>query len=160
MTKIKLNLRPAAVQDRADILKLAENMGFEPGPEMEELNNLLSAYFSAELGADHYWLVDDEDGIRSALYYAPEMMTDGVWNLYFISVRSDLQGQGYGGVLLQAVEDDLKDKNQRMLLIETSGLETFKATRAFYHKHQYEQEACIRDYYAYGDDKIIFRKVL
>ncbi len=48
----------------------------------------------------------------------------------------------------------------RMLLVETSGLPDFERTRAFYRKCGYEEEARIRDFYAAGDDKVVFRKVL
>jgi RimJ/RimL family protein N-acetyltransferase len=47
-----------------------------------------------------------------------------------------------------------------MLLVETSGLPDFERTRAFYLKCGYEEEAHIRDFYATGEDKVVFRKVL
>lgn len=45
-----------------------------------------------------------------------------------------------------------------MLLVET--LASFDRTRAFYSKCGYEEEARIRDFYAAGDDKVVFCKVL
>ena len=58
------------------------------------------------------------------------------------------------------VEKILAERGERILLVETSGLESFEQTRAFYHKCGYEQEARIRDFYQAGEDKIIFRKSL
>ena len=58
------------------------------------------------------------------------------------------------------VEDDLKARDQRLLLVETSGLESFDLTRRFYRKNGYDEEARIRDFYRAGEDKIIFRKAL
>lgn len=48
----------------------------------------------------------------------------------------------------------------RMLIVETSGLPSFSGTRAFYVKCGCEEEGRIRDFYAAGEDKIVFRKVL
>jgi hypothetical protein len=47
-----------------------------------------------------------------------------------------------------------------MLLVETSRLPDFDHTRKFYIKCGYEEEARIRDFYATGDDKVVFHKVL
>jgi len=54
----------------------------------------------------------------------------------------------------------LRNKDGRILIVETSGLESFGATRAFYRKNGYDEEARIRDFYNPGEDKIVFRKVL
>ncbi|CAN0589115.1 unnamed protein product [Ectocarpus sp. 12 AP-2014] len=48
----------------------------------------------------------------------------------------------------------------RVLLVETSGNAGFARTRAFYAQAGYEEEARIREFYAAGEDKIIFRKAL
>ena len=68
--------------------------------------------------------------------------------------------QGFGRALTQAVEKTLADEGERLLIVETSGTEDFAQARAFYEKCGYEKEAQIRDFYADGDDKIIFRKKL
>jgi len=52
----------------------------------------------------------------------------------------------------------LKAWGGRMLLVET--LASFHLAQAFYRKYGYEEEARIRDFYAAGDDKVVFRKVL
>ena len=87
-------------------------------------------------------------------------MAYGIWNLLFIAVRPDLQGRGRGSALLRHIEQALRERGARLLLIETSGLGTFERTRAFYRKHGYDEEARIRDYYRPGDDKVVFRKAL
>ena len=46
----------------------------------------------------------------------------------------------------------------RIFLIETSSMPYYELTRRFYIKHGYEQHAAIRDFYAEGDDMVIFRK--
>jgi hypothetical protein len=46
------------------------------------------------------------------------------------------------------------------LLVETSSLAQYDRTRAFYAGRGYEEEARIRDYWAVGDDLVVFRKAL
>lgn len=157
------SIRPARPEDRAALMVLAEATGLFQAPELEEFEAMLSAAFAGDLGEDHLWIVDEDErsgDLRAAAYYAPEIMADAVWNLYFIGVHPDCQGQGRGAALLRHVEEALRAKGQRLLLMETSGLDSFTKTRAFYRKNGYEEEARLRDFYREGEDKVIFRKAL
>ena len=153
-------IRPAETGDIADILNVAQASGLFSSDDLGGLGDMLTASLQGELGDEHQWIVDESGGICGAAYYAPEMMANGTWNLYFIAVSRDVQGQGVGGRLLHYVEQDLKARGARLLIIETSGLPDFEATRQFYIKHGYENEARIRDFYEAGDDKIVFRKAI
>ncbi|WP_425082122.1 GNAT family N-acetyltransferase [Ruegeria arenilitoris] len=77
-----------------------------------------------------------------------------------LAVRPDLQGKRLGAALVKAAEQYLKDKGQRILIVDTSGTDNFALARKFYAQNGYEEEARIRDFWADGDDKIIFRKAL
>lgn len=61
---------------------------------------------------------------------------------------------------MRYVEESLASQGEGILLVETSGQQSFEATRAFYRKCGYDQEATIRDFYQEGEDKIVFRKAL
>lgn len=87
-------------------------------------------------------------------------MTDGTNNLLLIAVHPDHQGRGIGQSLMREVETSLAGDRQRVLLVETSGLPEFARTRAFYNRLGYREEARVRDYYAEGDDMIVFWKAL
>lgn len=153
-------IRPATPEDRSALIALGEATGLFQPHELEVLDAMLSEYFANGQGEGHRWIADDEGGVVAAAYYAPEIMGDGVWNLYFIGVHPDRQGQGRGTALLSHVEQALRAEGARMLLVETSGVEGFALTRSFYARNGYEEEARIRDYYTAGDDKIVFRKLL
>lgn len=93
-------------------------------------------------------------------YAAPERMTAGTWNLYLIAVHPWHQGRGRGTALLRHVERALAMRGTRVLLVETSGLPAFARTRAFYRTNGYVEEARIREFYAAGEDKVVFREAL
>ncbi|BAZ40604.1 N-acetyltransferase GCN5 [Calothrix sp. NIES-4101] len=116
---------------------------------------LLYKYYSSGI-----WLTDDERDLVGVAYFAPERMTEGTWNLYLIAIHPKYQKRGRGTALLAQIEKMLVERGERILLVETSGLESFKYVRDFYHKCGFEEEARIRDFYQVGEDKIVFRKVL
>ena len=152
-------IRPSKPDDITGLVAIANAIGFQPH-ELEQLSAMLTNSFSANNDSDHFWLTDDDNEPVGVAYCEPERMTHQTWNLQLIAIRPDRQGQGRGTTLLRCVEQTLMHRGERMLLVETSGLPGFARTRAFYTKCGYEEEARIRDFYAAGDDKVVFRKVL
>ncbi|HEY9621970.1 MAG TPA: GNAT family N-acetyltransferase [Crinalium sp.] len=160
-------IRLSKPNDIAAILSITEAIGFQLD-ELEVVRKLLTDYFADSSGrdplqnsnAERFWLTNDEDnnGVIGVTYCEPERMTDQTWNLQLIAIHSNYQGQGHGGKLLRQVEEMLKAHGGRMLLVET--LASFDLAQAFYKKYGYEEEARIRDFYAAGDDKVVFRKML
>ncbi len=61
---------------------------------------------------------------------------------------------------MHEAETALAVLGQRVLLVETSGLPEFDRTRDFYRLLGYTEEARIHDYYAAGEDKVVFWKAL
>lgn len=115
------------------------------------------------LGADNpdIWLTCHLDGRVVGFCHAiPETLADGVWNMLAIAVLPKAQGHGCGQALMQYLEANFRAYKQRVLIADTSGTEAFAQTRAFYRKNGYTEEACIRDFWAVGDDKIVFWKKL
>lgn len=123
------------------------------------LDEMILDYFTNEDSND-YWLTIIICKPVAIAYYAPEKMTEGTWNLYLIAVHPDFQKQGLGVSIIRHIEQKLAARGERILLVETSGLESFEGTREFYLKCGYEKEATIREFYQAGEDKIIFRKLL
>lgn len=153
-------IRPITPDDASSVMALAEASGLFQPHELAELGGGLADYFGGDQNRPHFWLADDDGGLVSVAYCAPEVMTDGTWNLLFIAVRPDLQGQGRGAALVRHIEHWLTERGERILLVETSGTDALERTRAFYRKYGFDEEARIRDYYRPGDDKVVFRKAL
>ena len=153
-------IRPVRAEDRASAIEVVRASGLFAPEELAEVEATLDTHLSGTAILE-CWLIDDPgDGATSVAYYAPERMTDGTWNLYLLAVHPDRRGQGRGASLVRHVEEDLRTRGVRLLLIETSGLPEFGRQRAFYTRLGYREEARIHDFYGSGDDKVIYWKSL
>ncbi len=149
-------IKPATPTDVPALKTLIDAVGLFPS---DMLDDMMADYFDNS-ESNNFWLTDNDAGPVGVAYYAPERLTEGTWNLYLIAIHPDRQEQGRGAALLRYVEDQLRQRGERLLLVETSGVPEFEYQRAFYRKCGYTEEARIRDFYQVGDDKVIFRKAL
>jgi ribosomal protein S18 acetylase RimI-like enzyme len=154
-------IRPVAPADAPALLSLTEATGVFKKHEIQALQEVLDEYHASNHGYGHVAVVDERDGrIVGYAYYAPAQMTDRSWYLYWIAVSKSIQAKGVGSGLLKHAEEDIRRKNGRVLFIETSSLPHYDLTRRFYLKTGYEVTGVLRDYYADGDDMVVFRKHL
>jgi len=111
--------------------------------------------------APHHWLVACEGGRPIGFVYCePERMTEGTFNLLAIAVLPERQRGGVGRELVRSLEARLRRARARVLLVETSSLDEYARTRAFYDREGFSREALIRDFYTEGEHKVVFRKRL
>ncbi len=154
-------IRPASREDSGAVVGLAVTAGMFSADETEPLDRMMAEYFGGNIDEGHACVIDEEQGEPIGVaYYQPGPVADRIWDLTMIAVRPDRQGQGRGAALMRHVEGVLRAEGHRMLLVETSGVAAYERTRAFYANLGYEEEARVRDYWAAGDDMVLFRKVL
>lgn len=154
-------IRPTTPADTSTLLKLTADTGVFKPHEIEALDEVLADYHASNHAEGHVCVTSEDNGeILGYAYYAPAAMTDRSWYLYWIAVRKTLQARGVGGTLLRHAEDEIARSGGRVLFIETSSLPHYDLTRRFYLKQGYEQTAALRDFYADGDDMVVFRKRL
>src|SRR5690349_9870506 len=67
--------------------------------------------------------------------------TDRVYDLYWIAMHPAFQGTGGGTQLLTEVERRLRQREARLLVVETSSRTDYSPTRTFYESHGYETAA-------------------
>lgn len=154
-------IRPCTPEDTPRLVEIARSTGMFRAIELEALLEVLDDYHALEAGHAHQacTLRKEEEPV-GLVYYAPAAMTDRTWYLWWIIVAKPLQGKGHGTTLLRSAEDDIRARGGRLLLVETSSLPLYEPTRAFYLAQGYDQPCTIPDYYADGDDLVVFAKRL
>ena len=153
--KNAINIRAMARHDLNAVSSILDDTGLFPS---EMLAKMAEPFFSGE---PHIWLTAyNDDDVLGFAYCEPQRLTDGTYNLLAIAVAPDRQGGGVGRHLVAAVEHAVRGLGGRVLLVETSSLPEYQRTRSFYDQLAYDREAVIREFYAKGEDKIVFWKHL
>jgi ribosomal protein S18 acetylase RimI-like enzyme len=150
-------IRPTDPSDTLSLVDLAQGTGVFRPAELVALREVLDDYHARERASGHRAVTCQRDGRPCGFaYYAPSAMSEGGWYLWWIAVERAGQGRGIGADLLRFVEDDVRAAGGRLMFIETSSQPRYEPTRRFYLRHGYEVAAVIKDFYADGDDQVIF----
>jgi ribosomal protein S18 acetylase RimI-like enzyme len=122
---------------------------------------LIDIYIKDKEQKDYEIFVDeDENEIRGYVCIGPRPLTVGTYDLYWIAVNPKVQSKGIGSGLIKFTEEYLKEKKGRLILIETSGKDSYEKERKFYEKNLYRELVNIKDFYRAGDSLIIYGKYL
>lgn len=126
----------------------------------EYLDEMISDYFNNPETQD-IWFTYIADNKQVAIgYCVPEKLTDGTYNLLAIGVSQDTQRKGIASQMMNYIEQRLKQKDGRILIVETSSDDAQIGARNFYNKIGYTQATVIKDFWKDGEDKIVFWKKL
>jgi len=156
----KVNIRPIASADRARIHEIVVAAGNFNSLEIETAMELVDESLLRGDESGYITIVAELTKVEGYACYGPTPLTDGVFDLYWIAVHPEAQGQGVGRDLIRYVEEGIRSRGGRMLLIETSSRKEYEATISFYKNSKYELAARIKNFYAVGDDKLVFSKEL
>jgi ribosomal protein S18 acetylase RimI-like enzyme len=152
-------IRPTRPDDTPALVALAEGTGVFKPHELVALREVLDDYHAVHHREGHRASTLERDGALAGFaYHAPASMTDRAWYLYWIAVDRRFQSLGLGAELLRHVEADIASRSGRLLLVETSSLPHYEPTRRFYLRRGYDLACTLPDFYADGDDLVIFRK--
>lgn len=112
--------------------------------------------------ASHYqFLVGEVDGqVAGYACWGPVPGTLASVDLYWIVVHPAFQGKKAGSALLSATEEHVRSEGRTRVYVETSTRAQYHPTRAFYAACGYTLAAELPDFYAPGDGKAMFVKVL
>ncbi len=148
--------------DPAAVERLVVATGFFRPSEVAIARELVedSLARGPEASGYHFVLADDARGLAGYVCFGPIAGTESSFDLYWIAVRPDRGGRGLGTALLAAAEARIAAAGGRRVYVETSTTERYAPTRAFYAARGYRLEATLPDFYAPGDGKAFFVKVL
>lgn len=156
--RLRDELRP---EDRQAIREMVVSTGFFNAGEIELADELVRERLSAGPKSGYYFLfLESEERPIGYACYGPIAATDGSFDLYWIAVHRAYQARGLGRVILQECEQRIRRAGGRRIYIETSGRPQYTPTQQFYEHCGYQCEARLKDFYAPGDDKIIYVKTL
>jgi D-alanine-D-alanine ligase len=155
---IRSELRP---EDRGPLEGLLQGTGFFNPEELTVALELVDDRLVNGSGSHYRFLVADEAGAPVGYAcWGPIPGTRASADLYWIAVHSGWQGKGIGKALLAAAEGWIAGERRSRVYIETSTRPQYEPTRAFYLRCGYTLAAELPDYYAPGDGRAIFLKVL
>ena len=159
-----MKIRPAAPADRGRIQQILVATARFTAQEIGWAMELVDLAFAWRPEYETHVLVQTDaqpDGtVQGYVLFGPTPRAEGVWDLYWIAVDPKQQGQGLGQVLLRFVENEVRRRSGRMLLIETSSKRSYAPTVRFYQRAGYREISRIKDFYRIEDDKVVFSKNL
>ena len=150
-------LRPLTSGDRTVIEALSRAIPLFRPEEVEVALEVLDASFKP--GQIDYFTVGAElDGrLVGWICWGPTPCTLGTYDLYWVAVDPSVQGAGLGSLLVAEMEKQLAGQ-ARLIVVETGGRKQYEPTRAFYLARGYRIVAQVPDFYAPGDDQVVFVK--
>jgi GNAT superfamily N-acetyltransferase len=102
---------------------------------------------------------DVEGRLVGWICWGPTPCTLGTYDLYWMAVDPAVQHAGIGTALLAEMERRLAGL-ARLIVVETAGRADYADTRRFYQVRGYRPTARIPDFYAPGDDLVVYTKSL
>jgi GNAT superfamily N-acetyltransferase len=154
-------IRPFNREDKTAVIRILRNTPEFTPAEVDVAEEVIDAYIQAPVRSGYKIFVAEVDSlITGYICYGPTPLTEGTWDIYWMAVARGQQGKGVGKSLLASAEDKMRETNGRLALIETSAKPEYEGTRRFHLSQGYELACRIADFYAPGDDKLVFQKRL
>jgi GNAT superfamily N-acetyltransferase len=146
--------------DSQDIARLLESTGFFHNYEIEVAKELSDLNLEKGEEASGYYFIVAHESEKMLGYccYGLNPCTESSYDLYWVAVHKDQMGHGIGRKLMTMAEQSVLKLGGTIVWVETSGRAIYESTRAFYLAIAYEKVAVMPDFYAPGDDKIVFMK--
>ncbi len=167
-------LERAARADVGEIIGLIERAGVFGRVDVECVQEMLEDYFQQPDRGGYEFLVYRHEGeslgaaepataqkrgcLLGMACYGPTPLTEGTFDLYWLAVAPEARGKGIGRALMAGVETSIRRQGARLLVIETSGTSEYRPARRFYLAIGCQRQATIPDFYAPGDDLVIYTK--
>jgi len=129
--------------------------------EIEIAVELVSEFLQNGAKSGYGFAVAEIDGtVIGYACFGPVPCTVSSYDLYWIAVHPTQQRHGIGRQLVEHVEHRIAEAGGTRIYVDTSGREAYRPTRAFYERRGYTRAAELPDFYADGDAKVIYLKIL
>ena len=146
-------------RDITRVFEIVESTKFFYDHEVEIAVELVTERLAHGESTGYYFVFAEVDGVTAAYScFGPITMSKTSFDLYWIATHKDFRGKGIGRKLLEETCKQAKKMGCSILIAETSGLEHYAPTRAFYISNKFDLEARLKDFYTMGDDKLFYTK--
>jgi GNAT superfamily N-acetyltransferase len=154
----RCNVRP---DDREAVRRMVGSTDVFSPVEIDVAVELVDDRLERGPESDYHFVFAEHEG-RPVGYtcYGQIALTAASFDLYWIAVDKSFHGKKIGRLLLEKTEELIRQAGGRQVYIETSNRHHYTPTRGFYLRCGYEQAALLTDFYAPGDDKVIYAKAL
>ena len=151
-------LRPLAAADRRRIEEITRAVSVFRD---DEVPVALEVFDGAVAGSPDYVALGAtvDERLVGWICWGPTPCTLGTYDLYWMAVDPAAQAAGIGTALLREMEGRLAG-SARLIVVETAGRPDYRPTRAFYEARGYRKASIIPDFYAPGDDQVVYVKAL
>jgi len=147
--------------DPEAIRELVAATGFFSAEEIEIAAELVAETLERGDAAGYlFTIVENSGSVAGYACFGPIPLTASSYDLYWIAVHPDYQGTGLGRQLIEAAEKAAVDAGATLMFVDTAGRAQYLPTRRFYERVGYHVEAKLRNFYAPGDDKVVYGKRL
>jgi GNAT superfamily N-acetyltransferase len=148
-------------QDPRRVRRLVESTGFFSRAEINVAEELVVERITKGAPSGYHFVFVDVNGQTSGYAcYGPVPMTASAFDLYWIVVAPESQGKGIGRLILLETERLIRQAGGAMVYAETSGRPQYESTRAFYERMGFRVASVLEDFYAPGDSKVTYVKML
>jgi ribosomal protein S18 acetylase RimI-like enzyme len=144
--------------DRLEVARVLRATGFFREEEVEIAVELVGERLARGAASGYEFLfVDRPDGtLAGYACYGQVPLTVASFDLYWIGVDPAEQRRGLGRWLLAECERRIAAGGGTQVYVETSGRAQYLPTRTFYERAGYLVAGRFADFYAPGDDKVVF----
>jgi len=147
--------------DGARIRALTQATGFFHADEVEIAVELVDERLKKGAASGYEFVLAEQDGrLVGYTCFGPIPCTAASYDLYWIAVSPEMQGQGLGRQLQTETERRIGALGGTRLYAETSSRPQYLSTRAFYDRTGYTLAEMLPDFYAPGDGRATYLKVL
>jgi ribosomal protein S18 acetylase RimI-like enzyme len=158
----QVTLRDTVVpRDRDIVQSIIERTGFFRPDEVAVAVELVDERLARGETSGYYFVFAEiGDAVAGYACYGPIACTTASFDLYWIAVDPHFQRHGIGRLLMSAVESRVAETGGRRIYIDTSGQPKYASTRSFYERSGFRTDARLADFYAPGDDRVIYVKLV
>jgi ribosomal protein S18 acetylase RimI-like enzyme len=156
-----LEIRALAPEDKSAVMRLLRAVTEFKPCEVTVAGEVIDSYLASPSAADYRARVAEVDpDITGYICYGPTPLTESTWDIYWLAVAPTRQGRGIGRALIAFAEDEITQAGGKLIIVETSSQPGYERARRFYQGQGYQVACRLADFYAPGDDKLVFRKQL